>query len=226
MKLAMLDADYMLAGMGGETERRKPERRRVAVLLLRRIAVAAIVASVLLWIGPRVLTELGLLGPSVEEHIAAADRTLRAAESYGATRATPSFVEATATLQESRELLAKGERRDARRHARRASALAIQAQRSALVENEQRRRRAEALVKELDARINALEDRFDQVTPGLPRPAVSALVTSMKEARQAAGTVFLAWEKGQPDRVLAGETHARTAIDAAAKALDHARQPG
>src|SRR5262245_49183818 len=100
MKLAMLGADYMLAGMGAETERRKPERRRVAVLLLRRIAIAAIAASLLLWLGPRVLTELGLLGPSVEEHIAAADRTLRAAESYGATRATPSFVEAAATLQQ------------------------------------------------------------------------------------------------------------------------------
>ena len=212
--------------MGEETERRKPERRRVAVLLLRRVAILAVVASLLLWLGPRVLTELGLLGPSAQEHVAAAERTLRAAESYGATAETPSFAEGARALLESRDLLAKGERRQARRRARRATALAIEAQRGALVESERRRRRAEAVVKEFDARINALEDRFDRVTPGLPRPAVSVLVTSMKEARQAAGAVFLAWEKGQPERVLAGEGQARAAIDAAARALEQARQPG
>jgi len=208
--------------MGGETERRKPERRRVFVLLLRRIAIGAVAASLTLWLGPRLLTELGLLGPTAEERIATAERTLRAAESYGATPATPSFGNAQAALREARSRLASGNRRDARREAERASALAIEAQRSALVETEQRRRRAEAVVKELDARVNALEDRFDQVTPGLPRPAVSSLVSSMKEARQAAGAVFLAWEKGQPERVLAGEGAARTAVEAAARGLEEA----
>jgi hypothetical protein len=211
--------------MGGETERRKPERRRVAVLLLRRIAIVAVVVSLLLWLAPRVLTELGVLGPSAEDRIAAAERTLRAAESYGASPATPGYAAAGQALAAARSQLAAGRQRDARRQARRATDLAIAVQRQALVETEQRRRRAEALVQEFDARINALEDRFDRVTPGLPKPAVSALVSRMKEARQAAGAVFLAWEKGQPDRVLAGEAAARKAVEEAARELDEAARP-
>jgi hypothetical protein len=211
--------------MGGETERRKPERRRVAVLLLRRIAIVAVVVSLLLWLAPRVLTELGVLGPSAEDRIAAAERTLRAAESYGASPATRGYAAAGQALADARSQLAAGRQRDARRQARRATDLAIAVQRQALVETEQRRRRAEALVQEFDARINALEDRFDRVTPGLPKPAVSALVSRMKEARQAAGAVFLAWEKGQPDRVLAGEAAARKAVEEAARELDEAARP-
>ncbi len=211
--------------MGGETERRKPERRRVAVLLLRRIAIVAVVVSLLLWLAPRVLTELGVLGPSAEDRIAAAERTLRAAESYGASPATPGYAAAGQARADARSQLAAGVQRDARRQARRATDLAIAVQRQALVETEQRRRRAEALVQEFDARINALEDRFDRVTPGLPKPAVSALVSRMKEARQAAGAVFLAWEKGQPDRVLAGEAAARKAVEEAARELDEAARP-
>ena len=212
--------------MGAGAERRKPERRRVVVLLLRRVAIAAVLLSLALWLGPKALVELGLLGPSAPEGIAAAERTLKAAESYGATRATPSFLDAQRTLQDARDKLARGDAREARRAARRASALAIESQRGALVEAEQRRRRAETVVKDLDARVNALEARFDEVTPGLPKPQVSELITSMKEARAAAGLVFLAWEKGQPERVLAGEAAARLAVDAAARGLEQAaRQP-
>jgi hypothetical protein len=215
----------MLPRMGPETERRKPDRRRVLVLLLRRIAIGAVLASLALWIGPRVLVEMGVLGPSPEERIEAGERTLRAAESYGATPATPSYGEARQSLQAARNALAQGRKREARKAAMRAGTLAIQAQRDALLESEQRRRRAEAIVKDLDARVNALEDRFDQVTPGLPKPAVSSLLTSMKEARQATGAVFLAWEKGQPERVLAGEANARGAIDATARGLEQAARP-
>jgi hypothetical protein len=50
-------------------------------------------------------------------------------------------------------------------------------------------------------------------------------VSRMKEARQAAGAVFLAWEKGQPDRVLAGEAAARKAVEEAARELDEAARP-
>jgi hypothetical protein len=225
MKLAMLGRDYMLVGMGEATERRKPERRRVVVLLLRRIAIAAVAVSLALWLGPRLLVEMGLLGPTALQRIEAADRMLRAAESYGAGASTPSFAEAQRALKAARERLAQGQAREARREAGRASALAIEAQREALVGSEQRRRRAEAVVKELDARVNALEDRFDQVTPGLPQPTVSSLVSSMKDARQAAGAVFLAWEKGQPERVLAGENAARGAIDAAGRGLEQAARP-
>ena len=195
------------------------------MLLLRRIAIGAVTASLALWLGPRLLTELGFLGPTAEQKIEAAERTLRAAESYGATPATPSFKEAAERLREARGRLAQGRSREARREAERASALAIEAQRNALVETEHRRRRAEAVVKDLDARVNALEERFDRVTPGLPKPAVSSLISSMKEARQAAGAVFLAWEKGQPERVLEGEPAARSAVEAAARDLEQAAHP-
>jgi hypothetical protein len=225
MKLAMLGRDYMLAGMGSEPARRRPERRRVLVSLLRRIAIGAVLASLALWIGPRLLVEAGVLGPSPEERIEAGERTLRAAESYGATPTTPSYAEAKLGLQAARGALAQGRKREARQAAVRAAALAIEAQRNALLEAEQRRRRAEAVVKDLDARVNALEDRFDQVTPALPKPAVSSLLTSMKEARQAAGAVFLAWEKGQPERVLESEASARAAVEAAARGLDQAARP-
>jgi hypothetical protein len=215
----------MLAGMGSEPTRRRPERRRVLVSLLRRVAIGAVAASLALVIGPRVLVEMGVVGPSPEDRIEAAARTLRAAESYGATRATPAYQEAERSLQAARGALAQGNKREARKAAVQAAGLAIEAQRNALLEAEQRRRRAEAVVQELDARVNALEDRFDQVTPGLPKPAVSALLTSMKEARQATGTVFLAWEKGEPERVLAGEAAARGAIDAASRGLEKAARP-
>ena len=212
----------MLARMGSEAARRKPDRRRVLVALLRRIAIVAVLASLALWLGPRGLVELGILGPTAEQRIDSAGRTLRAAESYGATPATRGFADAKRALAEAQGLLAQGRSRDARKAADRAGALAIQAQRGALLAAEQDRRRAEAVVKDLDARVNALEERFDQVTPGLPKPAVSALLSSMKEARQAAGTVFLAWEKGEPRRVLAGEAPARAAVDAAARGLEQA----
>jgi hypothetical protein len=208
--------------VGSEAARRKPDRRRVLVALLRRIAIAAVLASLALWLGPRVLVELGLLGPTAEERIASAERTVRAAESYGATAATRSYAEAKRALEEARGHLAGRRSRDARRAADRAGALAIDAQKNALIEAEQRRRRAERVVKDIDARVNALEERFDQVTPGLPGPAVSALLSSMKEARQAAGAVFLAWEKGETGRVLEGEAPARAAVDAAARGLEQA----
>lgn len=212
----------MLARMGSEAARRKPDRRRVLVALLRRIAIGAVLVSLALWFGPGLLVEIGVLGPTAEERIGSAERTLRAAESYGATAGTGSYGEAKQALQEARGFLAQQRSREARKAAARAGVLAIEAQRSALLQSEQQRRRAESVVKELDARVNALEERFGQVTPGLPQPAVSTLLSRMKEARQAAGAVFLAWEKGEPQRVLAGEGPARAAVDAAARGLEQA----
>jgi inorganic triphosphatase YgiF len=204
----------MLGAMEVPAAAHKPERRRAAVILLKRIAVAALLAAVALVGLPRLLGALGVIGPSAAERIAAAERTLAAAGSYGATDALPAYASATRELAQARQRLAEGRGHDARAAADRALAEAIDAQRAALIESEQLRRRAQAVVDELDDRVNALEDRYDKITPGLSRPAVAALLSSMKETRQAAGAVFLAWEQQQPRRVLAGEPAARRAIEA------------
>ena len=60
-------------------ERRRPDRRVFIILLLRRLTIYALVASVLIWAVPRLLVEFGVLGPSPDETIAAAERALEAA---------------------------------------------------------------------------------------------------------------------------------------------------
>ena len=45
--------------MDSRVERRRPDRHLVALRLMRRIAILALVLSAGLWIGPRVLMELG-----------------------------------------------------------------------------------------------------------------------------------------------------------------------
>ena len=49
--------------MDTRVERRRPDRHLVALRLMRRIAILALVLSAGLWLGPRLLTELGVIGP-------------------------------------------------------------------------------------------------------------------------------------------------------------------
>jgi hypothetical protein len=222
MKFAMGEVYARRVNSAGE--RRKPERRRrLVVVLSRRLALVALGAAVALVALPRLLTEVGLAGPSLDEQIAAAERTRQAAESYGAGPRTPGYDDAVRRLAEARALQRQGKGRDARRAAARATEAGIAAQREALVAAQDERRRAEGVVRDLDARVNALEDRFTEVTPRLAPPEVSRLLTAMKSARQAAGAVFLAWEQQQPRQVLAREAEARRALDATAEALAAAR---
>ena len=66
-------------------ERRAPDRHLVAVRLMRGVATIALSLSAVLWVAPRILVEMGMLGPDSEESIQAADRSLSLARSYGAT---------------------------------------------------------------------------------------------------------------------------------------------
>src|SRR5258708_6201057 len=69
--------------MDTRVERRRPDRHLIALRLMRRIAIFALVASAVLWVVPRVLTELGVMGPRPEQCIETADRALTVARSYG-----------------------------------------------------------------------------------------------------------------------------------------------
>src|SRR5712691_4920749 len=79
------------------------------VQFLRRLAVLALVLAALTAFGPRVLRELGVVGPKVQEAIAGAERSLAAARRYGADDAMPAVQEAIRRLGEARALAERGE---------------------------------------------------------------------------------------------------------------------
>ena len=172
------------------------------VQVLRRVAVLAGLAALALAVTPWALRWAGLLGPSPEQDVAAASRSLQAARSFGASRDDPALEAAEGELARARELLAAGRRRAARMAAHRAEELAIQAQRVALAGREAARRRAEAVVSDVDRQLNRLEDLYDRGARGLPRSRQAPLLSRMKAARQAGGGIFLAFDQGQYARVL------------------------
>jgi hypothetical protein len=210
--------------MSSRVERRRPDRHLVALRLLRRIAIVAIVVSALLWVVPPVLTELGVIGPRPEECILTADRAIAAARTYGAA-SIPDFQKAEHERDQARELARKGQGREARRAAERATALATEAQKQALVRRSDSQQRALVAYNDLDKQINDLEKLYGSVTPGLEKAQVGQLLTLMKVTRQSAGTVFLAYEKQDWDGVLGGEGHARQVIAGTRKTLETVRRP-
>src|SRR4051812_6340831 len=118
--------------MEPSVERRRPDRHLVALRLLRGIAVAALVSSALLLIGPRVLMELGLLGPPPEEYVSQADRAISIARTYGGASLSE-FQQAEAERDRARELVRTGQWREGRKAAVRAREYAVEAQKQALV---------------------------------------------------------------------------------------------
>jgi hypothetical protein len=210
--------------MESRNERRESANRsRVRQHLLKRLAVLALSLAVALLLIPRLLVELGMLGPTVEDRLAEAERTVGVARSYGAAAQDPAMAAAERELAEARRLLGEGRSREARAAAVRASGEAVAAQREALVRRGELRRQAQVVVADLDRGINALEDLYGEVTPGLPKPEVSRLFTRMKRAREASGTLFLAFEEDQYDRVIAGHAHARAVLQEVGKELREAR---
>jgi hypothetical protein len=210
--------------MESRPERRGPDRHLVVLRLLRGIAAAALLAAAALWFGPPLLTELGLIGPTAEEYVAAADRAIVVARTYGAA-STPAFQRAEAERDRARELARGGNRRQTRQAAQRAMALATDAQREALFRRTQKQRKAEVVYNDLDGQINELEKLYEAVTPGLEKAQVGQLLSVMKLTRQSAGTVFLAYENEDWDTVLRSETRAREVIASARRQLQSARRP-
>jgi hypothetical protein len=205
-------------------ERRRPDRRVFIILLLRRLTIYALVAAALIWVVPRVLVEFGVLGPSPEETIAAAERALEAARSYGATPDMPPFVAAQKELERARSLAAQNHGRDARHASQHAQNLAIEAQRLALVRREERRHQAELIYNDLDRQVNELEKLYSSVTPGLEKTQVGELLSLMKATRVVTGTVFLAHEREDFEGVVEGETKARAAVTQMKSRLEAARR--
>jgi len=205
-------------------ERRRPDRRVFIILLLRRLTIYALVAAALIWVVPRVLVEFGVLGPSPDETIAAAERALEAARSYGATPDMPPFVAAQKELERARSLAAQNHGRDARHASKHAQNLAIEAQRLALVRREERRHQAELIYNDLDRQVNELEKLYSSITPGLEKTEVGELLSLMKATRVVTGTVFLAHEREDFEGVVEGETKARAAVTQMKSRLEAARR--
>jgi hypothetical protein len=209
--------------MSSRVERRRPDRHLVALRLLRRIAILALVLSAVLWIVPRVLTELGVLGPTPQERAEEVERALAVARAYGAAT-LPDFKKAEQERDRVRELGRAGKRREARQAAEQAMALAAEAQKQALVRRASTQQQAEVVYNDLDRQVNDLEKMYNAVTPGLEKEQVGELLSLMKFTRQSAGTVFLAYENKDWDTVLKGEPHAREVIASTRKALRSARR--
>jgi hypothetical protein len=173
--------------------------------LLKRLALWGLVGAAILVIGPPVLTEFGLLGPSLDEILEGTARSVETARLYGATDELPSFAAANRELEAAKDLGAHGEMRRARHAARRAGAHAIAAQREALARKEAERRRADAIHDEIDAALNELEDLYDRVERRNPKGAAEPLLSTMKAARQAGAGLILAYEEGNYRKVIVEE---------------------
>jgi hypothetical protein len=205
-------------------ERRRPDRRTFIILLLRRLTIYALTASILIWAVPRLLVEFGVIGPSPDETIAAAERALEAARTYGATPDMPSFVAAQKELERARSLAAQSHGRDARHASKHAQDLAIEAQRLALVRRDERHHQAELIYNDLDRQVNELEKLYSSVTPSLDKQQVGELLSLMKATRVVTGAVFLAHEREDFEGVVDGEAKARAAVAQMKSRLEAARR--
>jgi hypothetical protein len=210
--------------MDSRVERRGPDRHLVALRLMRRIAIFALTLSLLLWVGPWALTEFGLLGPAPEEYVERAQRAINIARTYGAAP-LPEFQKAEHERDRARDLVRAGRRRESRRAAESAMALATEAQKQALLRRSESQQRAEVVYNDLDRQINDLEKLYSSVTPGMEKQQVGQLLSLMKLTRQSAGAAFLAYEQQDWDGVLKAETPAREKIANTRKNLESARRP-
>ena len=210
--------------MDTHVERRRPDRHLVALRLMRRIAILALVLAAGLWIVPRVLTELGLIGPSPEDCVANADRASPWRVPTGRHRSPSTSRRSTSATARAR-LVRNGPAREARRAAEQATTLAIEAQKQALVRRQDTQERAEVVYTDLDKQINELEKLYSATAPGLEKEQVGELLSLMKVTRQSAGVVFLAYEQKDWNGVLGGEARAREVIAGTRQALQSAKRP-
>lgn len=210
--------------MEAGVDRRRPDRRVFVIQLLRRLAIYALAASLLIWAVPKLLVEFGVLGPTPEETITTAEHALEAARTYGATPDIQTFVAAEKELERARTLAAQGRGREARNASKEAQKLAVEAQRLALVRRDEIRQQAERVYNDLDRLVNDLEKLYSSVTPGMEKKQVGELLSLMKVTRVASGAVFLAYEREDFQAVVEGEAKARTAVAQMKSSLEAARR--
>ncbi len=210
--------------MEARGDRRRPDRRLFVILLMRRVAVYALAASAAIWAVPKILLEFGVLGPSPDETVAAAERAVEAARTYGATPDIPAFAAAQKELERARALAAQNHRRESRHASKHAQDLAVEAQRVALVRRDETRHQATRIFNDLDRQINDLEKLYSAATPGLEKKQVGELLSLMKATRVATGTLFLAYEREDFGAVVDGEARARAAIAQMKSSLEATRR--
>jgi len=210
--------------MDDRVERRRPDREKFALVLLRRIAVLALVLSVALWAVPRLLVELGVMGPTAQETIDEAGRAIATARAYGGGAGLAPLKAAEDEVARARALVQQGREREARHAAHRATTSAIEAQKMALVADTEVRVQAETVYNDLDRQIIDLEKLYTEVTPGLEKEQTAELLSLMKVTRQSAGLLFLAYEQQDYGTALDREPAARRAVEKARKTLESARK--
>ena len=198
--------------------------RPLALHLLRRAALYALLAAALLLVVPRALFEFGILGEDAGAVVERAGRAVDAARTYGASADMPALREADRQLQLARDLVRRGEEREARRAAMAAQASAVEAQRAALVGQQEQHRRAEAIVDDVDKRLNSLEESYTVMTTGLDKATVAPLFSLMKTARAAGGGLTLAYEQGDYAKVLRDERRAIEVIESTRSTLRSAKR--
>jgi hypothetical protein len=203
-------------------ERRSPDRPRVMLRLLRRVAALSLVLALLIVAVPRVLDSLGLIGPPVEERLGSARQMMTVARSYGATSELPALAAAEKALGEAEALARQGRGRQARRAAEQAQQLASEAQHAALVRRDSQRIRAKEIVDQLDRRVDELEDLYAEKKSGLSKARASQLISRMKQARATAAVLVLAWEQQDYPGVLEGEARAIALLEEVKKELQAA----
>jgi len=195
----------------------------LALELVRRMSWLALACALVLLAVPRVTTELGLWGPSVEDEIGSAERALHAAKDYGAREDEPAFVAVRREIDEARRHLRQDEDWRARRSARRATEHAIEAQRVALTARETARRQSATVAVEIDRRLNDLEAVYTELAVGADKPTTSAMISVMKDARRKGASVLLAIEEGDYRRAVGQEAAAIATLDTAKQRLREAR---
>lgn len=196
----------------------------LTIQILKRFSVYALVLAALLLTLPRILTDFGLLGPDTSEQLGVAERAVAAARAYGAEEDQTALHSAVTTLAEAQLLARKGERRAAHHAAQRALAAAVEAQRLALADGEQTRRRAAAIVDEIDGLLNGLDDLYREATPGLTHERSADLLSVMRSARQTGASLVLAYEQRNYRKVLADEPSVRAVLTQARTQLEAARK--
>jgi len=192
----------------------------LALELVRRLSLLAILVAGLMLLVPWALGELGLTGPGIDEQLGSAERALNIARAYGGADDDPDFRAASEELQQARTAVQQGDRWRARQAARRAGERAILAQRSALTVRDSARRRAATVATEVDRRLGDLEDAYTQLARDQGSARAETLLPLMKEARRAGASVLLAIEEGDHRRALSLHEDAVATIERARQALE------
>ncbi len=186
----------------------------LTTMLLRRLAIAGLLLAIAVGLGPRLLRRAGWIGPSVEERIEEAQRALAAAHQYGAGPGLPAYVAAESALERASARAGAGRLGAARREARDALQQALDAQRLALAQFEDERRAAQKVVRQIDDRLDEVEELFARLPRDMDQAAAAEMSSLLKATRRAGAGLWLAFEEQRFDDVLRERDRVLAVLDA------------